>query len=91
MTPEEEMVRAGHAREVFESAMFKEAQSHVLDGITYQMAKCPVHDQTMHTRLIMMLQLWKALESYLQNVVETGKMAEFQVAAEEKKRGFFTR
>jgi hypothetical protein len=86
MSLENEIIDAGHAKEVLESKVFIDARNHIRDGITAQMASCPLHEQTMHTRLITTLQLWNALEAYLNQIVETGKMAEFQVAQEEKKK-----
>jgi len=89
MNAEEEVIRGGSAREVLDSTVFNEAKKHVVDGINYQMSKCPIHDQTMHTRLIMMLQLWQVLEGYLQQVADSGRMADFQLAQQEEQRKRF--
>lgn len=79
MTPEEEIIRAGEARQVFDSRIFQEVKAKIEDGIKSQMVKVPLSDQTMHTRLITTLQLWHQIESYLQNTIDTGRIADFQL------------
>jgi hypothetical protein len=88
MTPQEEIIRAGHAREILDSALFKEAREHITAQINAQMAKVPISDQTMHTRLIMMLQTWAALQGWFEQVAETGKLAKVQIEQEERRRLF---
>lgn len=84
MSPEEEVIRAGQARQVLDSAIFKEVKENILAGIHAQMAKVPLAEEKMHTRLIITLQLWNSIESYLDNVVMTGEMAKFQVEREQR-------
>lgn len=86
MSPEEEVSRAGQARDVLESPIFREACSHVRDGIVSQMERVAVSDDAMHTKLILTLQCWSALERYLKSIVETGDMADMEL---EQKRGLF--
>lgn len=88
MTPEEEIVRGGRARELLDSAIFKEAREHITAQINGQMAKVPIADQTTHTRLVMMLQLWNALQGWFEQVAETGKLADLQLEQERRKKLF---
>lgn len=88
MAPEEEIIRGGDAAGVLDAPIFVEAKKAILDGINRQMAAVPLSDQTMHTRLITMIQLWNTLESYLQQIRQTGEIAQFQIQQqdEQKKR-----
>ena len=74
MTDADEIIRGGKAKDVLDSTIFNEAKQHVIDGIHRQMKAVPLSDQTMHTRLILALQVWDQLEKYLQNVKQTGEM-----------------
>ncbi len=84
MTPEEEQIRAGRARELLDNPMFKEASQRIQDGIASQRRKVPMRETDMHTRLILTEQLWLNLLDYLQETVDTGKFAQFEV--ERRKR-----
>lgn len=91
MSPEEELIRAGHARDVLDSTIFREAKQRVIDGIHAKMRAVPLADDKMHTKLIIALQMWTSLENYLEQVKETGKFAEFQIAENERKFRIFGR
>lgn len=88
MGPEEEVIRGGDAAQVLDAPIFVEAKKAIEEGIRRQMAAVPMSDQTMHTRLILALQMWDTLEKYLENVRQTGEIAQLQIAQqdEQKKR-----
>ena len=86
----DEIARAGEAQRIFESQVFLDAKMRVMSGIQAQMAKASLDDQNMHTKLIIALQVWKALEGYIEQTIQTGKMAQFQLQEEEKRRSFMT-
>jgi hypothetical protein len=88
VSPEEEIIRGGDAAGVLDAPIFVEAKKAILDGINRQMAAVPLSDQTMHTRLITMIQLWNTLESYLQQIRQTGEIAQFQIQQDEQKKRF---
>ena len=88
-TVEEEIVRAGEAAQVLDSHIFNAARAHVLDGIDRQMRNVPMSDEKMHSRLILTLQCWHALESYLDQIKQTGEIAEFQVRQQEEAKKRF--
>jgi hypothetical protein len=85
---DEEITRGGDAAQVLDSKIFVEAKQAVLEGIQRQMKAVPMSDQTMHSRLIMLLQCWTTLESYLEQVKQTGEIAQFQVQQDEQKKRF---
>jgi hypothetical protein len=89
VAPEEEIVRGGDAAQVLDAKIFVEAKKAVLDGIHRQMSAVPLSDQTMHTRLITVLQLWNTLESYLEQVKQTGEIAQFQINQQEEQKKRF--
>jgi hypothetical protein len=89
MSPEEEIIRGGQAAQVLDAPIFVEAKRAVLDGIQRQMAAVPLSDQTMHTRLITVLQLWNTLESYLEQIKQTGEIAQFQVRQDDERRQYW--
>jgi hypothetical protein len=81
-----EVIRGGHAREVLDSDIFREASNAVKSAIDAHMLKVPVADQAMHTRLILMRQCWHQLESYLEQVKQTGEVADFQIQQEAERK-----
>lgn len=88
--PEAEVIRGGEAAHVLDSAIFLEAKRRVLDGIQEQMKRVPMSDQNMHTRLILALQCWHSLEGYLEQVKQTGEIAQFQIQQQEERKKRFT-
>jgi hypothetical protein len=78
-SPEEELIRAGHAREVLESPIFLEACQRIEDALRDQRRAVPVRDTEMHTRLILTEQLWSHVRDYLDQAVQSGKLAEFTI------------
>ncbi len=80
----DEIVRGGEAARLLDSTIFQEAAQSVRDGLMAQMAKVPMKDSEMHTRLILSLQLWDALEKHLKGIATTGKIVQFQVEQEAK-------
>lgn len=89
MAPEEEIIRGGQAAQVLDAPIFVEAKKAILEGLQRQMELVPMHDQTMHSRLIMTLQLWKGLENYLDQVKQTGEIADFQIQQQEERKKLF--
>ncbi len=72
------------AERLLDSPIFKEASQAVRDGIISQMTKVPIKDADMHTKLVLTLQLWEALERHIRNIATTGKIEQFQIEQEAK-------
>lgn len=89
MAADEEIARGGEAAQVLDSTVFLAARKHVLEGIERQMRHVPLSDQTMHTRLILALQVWDSLEKYLEQIKQTGEIAQFTIRQEEERRARF--
>lgn len=79
-TPEEELIRAGQAREVLDSTVFREACERIEESLAEQRRRVPMRETDMHTRLILTEQLWSNLKDYLEQTAQTGKFAEFEIA-----------
>lgn len=90
MSADDEIIRADKAAQVLDSTIFLEAKKHVLEGIQRQMRAVPMHEQTMHTRLILALQVWDQLEKYLESIKQTGEIRQFQIAQEEERKKRFS-
>jgi hypothetical protein len=90
MSPEEEKVRAGEAKQILDSRMFQEACQRVADSLAEQRRRVPVRDTDMHTRLIITEQLWGNIKDWLQMTADTGRFADFEIQQRETaKRGLF--
>ena len=93
-TPEEELQRAGEARALLDSKMFREARERVEGGIAAKRREVPLRDTDMHTRLILMEQLWMQIISFLEQTAQTGRFAELKLRQDETLRqrmNFFSR
>ena len=79
MSPEEEVARAGRAREILEAELFKEACSEILTSITSARINSPAKDVEFREKL------WAqevALHSILEKLrvyLETGELAQEQI------------
>jgi hypothetical protein len=85
MSPEEELIRAGQARQVLESPIFMEAMARVEEALTAQRRAVPIRDTDMHTRLIITEQVWARITDWLKEAAETGKLAQFEIAEKRKR------
>jgi hypothetical protein len=81
-TPQEELVRAGQAQQIIESALFKEMRERVESTMAMQRRQVPLRETDMHTRLIIMEQLWGNLIDFFEQTAQTGKLAELQIQQE---------
>lgn len=86
MNTAEEITRGGRFAEYAE--VFAEVMDGMRDSIGRQMDCVPMTQTEMHSKLILTRQLLNSIDKYVQTVIDTGKMAEFQLAQEEKKRNF---
>lgn len=89
MASDDEIKRGGDAASVLDSSVFLAARKHVLEGIERQMRAVPMANQEMHSRLILTLQCWDSLEKYLEQIKQTGEIAQFTIKQEEERRARF--
>lgn len=74
-----EIRRGDEAKRILENPIYQEAIQKVRDGLIQAMAVSPLGDATTHNRLVIGLQLLTQIEKQLQDVMNTGKMANIQV------------
>ena len=86
MTLEEELQRAGEARQILDSPVFQAAIKDMEEQLAAGRRSVPIRDSEMHTRLILMGQLWDNLVGYLRTVADTGRFAELELQKRAKWR-----
>jgi hypothetical protein len=75
-TPEQEVERARGAQQILDNEIFKEACVRIEEGLAAQRQRVPIRETDMHTKLIIVEQLWVQLRDYIQQVADTGKFAQ---------------
>ena len=91
MTPEQEIVRAGEARQILDAPIFQAARAHIEEQLSMARRSVPIRETEMHTRLILMEQLWANLLGYFEQLAQTGKMAEIQIAERQRQQSLIER
>lgn len=79
LTPEQEAVRGGHARELLEHPLLREFLGHVRATLERERAKASIRDTEYHTRLVIWEQVANSFERAMVHTIETGKLAELQL------------
>lgn len=90
-TPQEELVRAGQARQIIESPLFLEMRQAIEAQLLADRRAISIRDTDMHTRLIITEKLWGYLMDWFQQTAETGKMAAIQIQQERSLKDRFMR
>jgi len=88
MTPEQELQRAGEAKQVLGASVFIEACVEIEKQLAEARRKVPIRDVEGQSRLILMEQLWMNLTGFLEQLVQTGRMVELQLEQERQKKGW---
>lgn len=91
MTLEEEMRRAGSARQVIDSEIFQEARRNLESQLGNLRRTVPLRDTDMHTRLILMEQLSVQFFEFFDMLAQTGRMAEMHLAQERERQSLVER
>ena len=74
-----EIKRGDEAKRILDNPIYQEAVQKVRDGLIQAMAGSALGDAVTHNRLVIGLQLLTQIEKQLQDVMNTGKMANIQV------------
>jgi hypothetical protein len=88
MSPEEEVIRAGEARQILDMPIFKAARANLETQMAAARRAAPIKDADMHTRLILLEQLTANFFEYFEQIAVTGKMAEITLRQAEERRSF---
>jgi hypothetical protein len=79
MTPEEELQRAGEARRVLDTPVFQEACARIDEQLARNRRAVPLSQSDMHTRLIIMEQVWGNIKDWLEQVAQSGNFAQIEI------------
>ena len=75
MTPEEELIRAGKAKEVLEHEMFKEAFNEIESALLRGIRQTAFTDEKTREKLCMRYDLLHSLRDQLKTYIESGVLA----------------
>jgi len=89
LTADEELRRAGEARQMIEQRIFQEARKSIESQLEQARRSVPIRDVDMHTRLILMEQLWHNFVGYFEQIAQTGKLAELEIAERQRREKTF--
>ena len=79
---EEEAKRGEEARQLLEHPIYKEAVEEVEAGLVRALKNSAIGDESTHHRIAIALQLLGQITKHVETVMQTGKMAEFQLKKE---------
>jgi hypothetical protein len=80
------IIRANDARTLLGSKLFLEARADIENKLQYLRRSVPITSTEMHTRIILMEQLWGFLLDYFEQIAQTGKLEELRLQDEQRKR-----
>jgi hypothetical protein len=86
MSPEEEVIRAGEARQILDSRMMADARKNLEDQLAALRRSVPIKDTDMQSRIILMEHMYVLLMSWFEQIAQTGKMAELTLRQREQQR-----
>jgi hypothetical protein len=90
-SPQEELIRAGQANEILNSALFIEMRQTIETQLAANRRAAPIRDTDLHTRLILTEQLWGNILDWFKQTAQTGRMAEVQIQQERSMKERFLR
>lgn len=88
MSPEEEIIRAGEARQILDSRMMKEARENLEAQLSHLRRSVPIKDTDMQSRVILMEHMYVLLMAWFEQIAQTGQMAEITLRERERQRNF---
>jgi len=88
---ESERLRGADVKQLLENKYLKEAFDAAEKSILSQMDEVSLRDTDMHTRLILAKKTINSVKRYLQQVIETGEMADIQLNEPNRVQRFFKR
>ena len=84
----DEVKRGAEARMILDHPLVQEVLTGFRKGLEAQRSKCPIKDAELHTKLIMLEQVFNAFEHGFKTSMETGKLAEIKLQQESRLRLF---
>lgn len=84
----DEIKRGAEAKMILDHPLIREVLDGFRRGLEAQRAKCPIKDGELHTKLIMLEQVFNAFEHGFKTTMETGKLAEIKLQQDSRPRFF---
>ena len=88
---ESERLRGAEVKQLLENKHLKQAFDAAEQSILSQMDEVSLRDTDMHTRLILARKTINSVKRYLQQVIETGEMADIQLHEPNRVQRLFKR
>lgn len=88
MELEQEQRKGGDASFILNHDIFKEAWKAFEDSLRAQRIKVGIKDTDMHTKLIMAEQTLNVVKKYIEDVMNTGKLADVQLQTKSRFKVF---
>jgi|SRR5579885_2981831 len=85
-TEEQQLQRAGEARQILESPIFQDARKDLESQLAQLRRQVPIGQTEMHTKLIMMEQVADRFFGYFEQLAYTGKLAQLHLEEQEQKK-----
>lgn len=85
MTKEQDSRRGHEAQRLLENEIFVEAMEGIRSAIVKSWEDAPIRDKEAHHELKLMLKLHKDLMANIERVVNSGKIADFEIASIRKR------
>lgn len=79
LTPEQESIRGGQARELLEHPLMREFLGHVRATLERERARASIRDTDYHTRLVIWEQVANSFENAMRQTIQTGELARLQL------------
>lgn len=79
------IIRANDARTIINSPLWQEVKADIEGKLQYLRRSVPITSNEMHTRIILMEQLWGFMLDYFEQIAQSGKMA-LKLQEEETRR-----
>jgi hypothetical protein len=86
MNAQDEIRRAGEARQIIDSPMFVLARAQLTAQLAEARRLVPLTATEMHTRLILAEQMMGHFFEYFEQIAQTGKFAEMKLEEERKRQ-----
>lgn len=80
------IVRANDARTILNSPIWQAAQKDIEGKLQYLRRSVPITETPMHTRIILMEQLWGYLLDYFEQIAQTGKLEQLRLQDAERRK-----
>lgn len=80
MNLEEEVKQGKHAKEILDNPLYTQAFDGIREALIEQIESCALKDDQLRNQLMISLQLLKQIKTSFDQTIETGKLAEIQLA-----------